>query len=296
MQLRGFNINIHINNSTMARPVLKWAGGKRRLIKDIMRLLPTDYHARGYHEPFFGGGALFFHLEPETGSINDVNKKLMNFYKVLRDNPLDLIEEASKFVYEKSEYYRLRTNFNRAKLGKVEEAAILLYLNKTGYNGLYRVNSKGDFNVPFGRYKSPKIVDKDRIIEASVLLRNIEIFSGPFQRVTRYANKGDIVYLDPPYLPTSQTSDFTSYSNTGFNYRDHILLKDVCYELHKKGVLFIQSNIYFEPILKLYQDSKVFYVEEVLMNRPINSKASKRGKVKEILITNIPKIGKIDPN
>ena len=114
----------------MAKPVLKWVGGKRRLIKDIIRLLPNDYHKRDYHELFFGGGALFFHLEPQSGSINDVNKRLMNFYKVLRDNPLELIEEASKFVYEKSEYYRLRTYFNKAKMGQVEEAAILLYLNR----------------------------------------------------------------------------------------------------------------------------------------------------------------------
>ena len=214
----------------------------------------------------------------------------MNFYKVLRDKPLELIEEASKFVYEKSEYYRLRTYFNKVKLGQVEEAAILLYLNKTGYNGLYRVNSKGDFNVPFGRYKNPKIVDTERIMKASRLLRNIDIFSERFHLVTKYADKGDIVYLDPPYLPISETSDFTSYSKAGFSYIDHIQLRDICYELHKEGVLFIQSNSYLEPVLKLYNDINVFSIEVFQMSRPINSKALKRGEVKEILITNIPTI------
>ncbi len=126
-----------IFHAVMARPVLKWVGGKRRLIEDIIRLFPSDYHERAYHEPFFGGGALFFHLEPIRGSINDVNKRLMNFYRILRDNPDELIEEASKYAYEKSEYYRLRDRFNEGPLEDVEDAALLLYLNKTGFNGLY---------------------------------------------------------------------------------------------------------------------------------------------------------------
>ncbi|TRO45614.1 Dam family site-specific DNA-(adenine-N6)-methyltransferase, partial [Candidatus Bathyarchaeota archaeon] len=134
----------------MARPVLKWVGGKRRLIESIIRLFPRDYSERAYHEPFFGGGALFFHLEPTSGSINDVNQRLINFYMVLRDKPEELMEEASKYIYKKDEYYRLRDRFNEGPLGDVEDAAILLYLNKTGFNGLYRVNSKGEYNVPFG--------------------------------------------------------------------------------------------------------------------------------------------------
>ena len=272
----------------MARPVLKWVGGKRRLIGDILRILPCDYQTRAYHEPFFGGGAVFFHLEPKGGSINDVNQRLMNFYKVLRDLPDKLIDAASNYVYEKDEYYRLRTRFNEGPLGDVEDAAILLYLNKTGYNGLYRVNSKGEFNVPFGRYKKPRIVDETRINEASGLLKNIDIFSERFYNVLRHAEIGDIVYFDPPYLPVSETSDFTSYSKTGFGYDDHVLLRDTCLELDEMGVLFVQSNSFVAPIIELYEDIPSFRIEIVQMNRPINSKASKRGGVNEVLVTNIP--------
>lgn len=271
----------------MARPVLKWAGGKRRLIDDIIKRLPSDYRSRAYHEPFFGGGALFFHIEPSKGSINDVNKRLMNFYRVLRDQPEDLIRTASEYVYDKEEYYRLRKRFNEALLDDVEDAAILLYLNKTGYNGLYRVNSKGEYNVPFGRYKKPRIVDEERIKKASMILENIEIYSDRFDHIKEAAEPGDIVYFDPPYLPVSDTSDFTEYSKTGFGYADHKLLRDICLELHEMGVLFVQSNSHVEPIIGLYEEFEDFRIDIVQMNRAINSKSSRRGGVEEVLITNI---------
>ncbi|MCW4012760.1 MAG: Dam family site-specific DNA-(adenine-N6)-methyltransferase, partial [Candidatus Bathyarchaeota archaeon] len=248
----------------MVRPVLKWVGGKRRLIEQIKGLFPEDYANRAYHEPFFGGGALFFHLEPSRGSINDVNTRLINFYRVLKEKPRELIEEASPYVYEKSEYYRLRTRFNEDQLSDVEDAAILLYLNKTGYNGLYRVNSKGKYNVPFGRYKDPRIVDEERIMEASRLLENINISSERFFSVEEYANEGDIVYFDPPYLPVSETSDFTAYSQKGFGYEDHKRLKETCVNLHNNGVLFVQSNSFVDPILELYKDTG-FRIEIVQM-------------------------------
>lgn len=273
----------------MARPVLKWAGGKRRLIGEIIKLFPTDYHKRAYHEPFFGGGAIFFYLAPEKGSINDVNIRLMNFYKVLKDKPDELINEASKYVYKKDEYYRLRSRFNEDSLSNVEDAAILLYLNKTGYNGLYRVNSKGRYNVPFGRYKNPTIIDEEKIREASAILKRIDIYSERFTSVKKKAESGDIVYFDPPYLPISETSDFTEYSKVGFGYDDHELLRDTCVELDEKGVLFIQSNSHIEAIIELYEDIGEFSINTVQMNRAINSKASSRGEVNEILITNIPK-------
>lgn len=270
----------------MARPVLKWVGGKRRLIEQITSLFPEDYSIRAYHEPFFGGGALFFHLEPSRGSINDVNKRLMNFYRVLKEKPRELIEEASQYNYDKAEYYSLRTRFNEEQLTDVEDAAILLYLNKTGYNGLYRVNSKGKYNVPFGRYKNPRIVDEERIMTASKLLENISIHSERFDSVKKQAEKGDMVYFDPPYLPVSETSDFTAYSKSGFGYEDHILLKDTCLDLDERGVYFVQSNSYVKPILELYENNG-FRIEIVQMNRAINSKTSKRGEVNEILVTNI---------
>lgn len=271
----------------MARPVLKWVGGKRRLIEQITSLFPEDYSIRAYHEPFFGGGALFFHLEPSRGSINDVNKRLMNFYRVLKEQPRELIEEASQYIYDKAEYYNLRTRFNEEQLTDVEDAAILLYLNKTGYNGLYRVNSKGKYNVPFGRYKNPRIVDEERIMTASKLLENISIHSERFYSVKKQAEKGDMVYFDPPYLPVSETSDFTAYSKSGFGYKDHVLLKDTCLDLDERGVYFVQSNSYVKPILELYENNG-FRIEIVQMNRAINSKTSKRGEINEILVTNIP--------
>jgi DNA adenine methylase len=272
----------------MARPVLKWVGGKRRLIDQILSLFPEDYSKRAYHEPFFGGGALFFHLEPKRGSINDVNKRLINFYRVLRDKPDELIEEASQYTYKKSEYYRLRTRFNEVPLSDLQEAAILLYLNKTGYNGLYRVNSKGEYNVPFGRYKNPTTVDEERIHVASEILKNIKIESKRFTSVKEQAEKGDIVYFDPPYMPVSDTSDFTSYSKSGFDYEDHKLLRDTCIHLHENGVYFVESNSYAEPIRDLYNEIDEFRIVTVQMNRAINSKVSKRGEVNEILVTNIP--------
>jgi len=271
----------------MARPVLKWVGGKRRLIEQITSLFPKNYHKRAYHEPFFGGGALFFHLEPSRGSINDVNKRLMNFYRVLKEQPRELMDEASQYIYDKAEYYNLRTRFNEEQLTDVEDAAILLYLNKTGYNGLYRVNSKGKYNVPFGRYKNPRIVDEERIMTASKLLENISIHSERFYSVKKQAEKGDMVYFDPPYLPVSETSDFTAYSKSGFGYKDHVLLKDTCLDLDERGVYFVQSNSYVKPILELYENNG-FRIEIVQMNRAINSKTSKRGEVNEILVTNIP--------
>jgi DNA adenine methylase len=237
---------------------------------------------------FLVGGALFFHIEPNKGSINDVNKRLMNFYTVLRDQPYELINTAKQYVYEKSEYYRLRKRFNEGPQSEVEDASLLIYLNKTGFNGLYRVNRKGKYNVPFGRYKNPKIVDEKRILNASRVLNKVDIRCERFNNVKKHANPGDIVYFDPPYLPISKTSDFTSYNSSNFGYDEHVLLKETCLELHEKEVLFIQSNSYVKSILELYSGEDHFRIIVVKMNRQINSKASKRGKVNEILVTNIP--------
>ena len=270
----------------MARPVLKWAGGKRRLRFEIDKLLPQDHFRRNYHEPFFGGGALFFHLEPRGGSINDVNERLIRFYKVVREHPLELIDEVNRYEYGKERYYELRTRFNEEELGPVEEAAIFLYLNKTGYNGLYRVNSKNKFNVPFGRYKKPTIVHPDRIMMASRLFSRFEIFCERFTYVKGVAKEGDLVYLDPPYLPKSDTADFTAYSKLGFGLDDHLMLRNLCLELDKKGVYFIQSNSFVEPIMDAYRDTE-FRIHTVKVSRAINRVITDRGRISEVLITNI---------
>ena len=271
----------------MARPVLKWAGGKRRLRFELERLIPGDYKDRSYHEPFFGGGAIFFHFEPTCGTINDINVRLMNFYRVVKERPLDLIEEVRRYEYSKEQYYECRRMFNEEELGPVEEAAILLYMNKTGYNGLYRVNSKGKYNVPFGRFKNPTIVHEDRILRASELFSRMEIYSERFPYVKDVAVEGDIVYLDPPYLPEEDVLRFTAYSTKGFGLEDHLLLMDLCKKLDDKGVLFIQSNSFVPPIVDACEKYG-FTVHQVNVSRAINRVITDRGRIPEVLITNIP--------
>jgi len=280
----------------MPEPILKWAGGKRSLIPNIISLFPKDYRNRIYHEPFFGGGALFFSIKPQRGSINDINPRLINFYKVVRDNPEELIEQASIYPYEKEEFYRIREHYNKSHLTNVEDAAITLYLNKTAFNGLYRVNSKGEFNVPFGRYSNPTIVDKERLRAASKLLKNIEILQTDFSYVIDRAEKGDLVYFDPPYLPVSDTANFTSYSSDGFSWDDQIRLRGVCVKLDKKGIIFVLSNSYVEKLINYYKDIEAFRILTVKANRAINSKGTKRGPVNEALITNIPENSSMKDN
>ncbi|MFH2110532.1 MAG: DNA adenine methylase [Candidatus Bathyarchaeota archaeon] len=273
----------------MADPILKWAGGKRQLIPNILAQFPRDYKQRAFHEPFFGGGAVFFKIKPKQGSINDVNPRLMSFYRVVRDNPDELIELAKTYRHDKDEFYRLRERFNEPGLSDIEDASLLLYLNKTAFNGLYRVNSKGKFNVPFGRYKNPTIVDEKRISEASQILKNIEVLCTDFTYVIDYSKEGDLCYFDPPYLPVSDTADFTSYSKDGFSFDDQIRLRDTCVSLDDKGVLFVLSNSYVETLVDKYREVDSFSVDIVKANRAINSVADKRGPVDEILVTNINK-------
>ncbi|MCW4036365.1 MAG: DNA adenine methylase [Candidatus Bathyarchaeota archaeon] len=268
------------------RPPLKWAGGKRALVERIVGLFPEDYRERRYHEPFFGGGALFFHVRPGGGSVNDINPRLMNFYRVVRDNPEELIEEASKYRYDEAEYYRLRDRFNSQGLPTVEDAALFLYLNKTAYNGLYRVNSKGEFNVPFGRYKDPTIVPRRSIRRASRLLRNIEIYSMDFAYVLDIAEEGDLCYLDPPYHPASETANFTDYAVDGFTLEDQRRLRDICMELDAMGVTFVLSNSDTEVVRRLYGDVEDLIIVPLRTRRMISSKVSSRAVGHDLLITN----------
>ena len=272
----------------MVYPILKWAGGKRSRIPDIIDLFPSDYKERTYHEPFIGSGAVFFHITPKSGSINDIVTRLINFYNVVRDKPEELISQAQQYPHDKDIFYKLRDHLNHSNLTDVEEAALLLYFNKTAFNGLYRVNSKGEFNVPFGRYKNPTIVPKDRIRAASKVLKNVEILNKDFSYVVEYSEPGDICYFDPPYAPVSDTAYFTSYSSKGFNFQEQTRLRDVCVELDKKGVFFILSNSYVDPIIELYQEIDSFRMFIVQAKRAISSKASTRGPINEILVTNIP--------
>jgi DNA adenine methylase len=262
--------------------ILKWAGGKRSLVQAILSTFPLNHEERAYHEPFLGGGSVFFTIRPKKGTVNDVNTRLVNFYRVVRDSPDALITEASKHTYDKETYYRLRDRFNEGGLDPIEDAALLLYLNKTGYNGLYRVNRRNLFNVPFGTYRNPKIVPAEDIIIASEALKRVEIRSEDFSYLFDAASEGDIVYLDPPYEPLSRTSNFNTYSPTGFPWSEQVRLSEMIRELDARGVLFTLSNS--EPVKKLY---KGFRIKTVHANRSINTKITDRGSVREILVTNI---------
>lgn len=272
----------------MVDPILKWAGGKRGLISRILSLFPVDYKNRVYHEPFFGGGAVFFKIRPKAGSVNDVNPHLVNFYRVVRDNPDELISRARQYTYDEESYYLLRDRFNQPGVSGVESAALLLYLNKTAFNGLYRVNSKGEFNVPFGRYKNPTIVPERGVRAASKILQKVEIFNEDFSYVLDYAKKSDLCYIDPPYQPISETANFTSYSSGRFDLNEQRRLRELCVKLDEHGVLFVLSNSYAEPVLDLYKKIERFQVITIRAKRAISSKASTRGAINEVLITNVP--------
>jgi DNA adenine methylase len=267
------------------RPILKWAGGKRSQVERIVGLFPEDIDERDYHEPFIGGGAVFFHVAPGSGSINDINPKLMLFYRMVRDNPEELIKEASKYRYEEGEFYKLRSRYNSPGLSEVEYAAILLYLNKTAYNGLYRVNSKGEFNVPFGRHVNPTIVNPRSIFKASQLLGEIEIHCGGYDYVLDLAEEGSLCYLDPPYHPTSCTANFVDYSSNGFKLGDQERLRDLCLKLDRKGVIFVVSNSHTEKVMELYGGNG-FRIESLKTRRSISRKVSSRDSGHDLLITN----------
>lgn len=270
----------------LPRPFLKWAGGKTQLADALWERLPAAFHV--YHEPFLGSGALFFSLyrrqQIRRAVLSDINAELIDTYLAIRDHVAEVIELLRSFPYEKEFYYTLREQ-DPWQLSLPARAARMIYLNKTGYNGLYRVNRQGKFNVPFGRYKSPKYFDQDNLLAVAQSLQNVEILCTSFETVLERAAPGDFVYFDPPYVPLTQTANFTSYHANGFGSSDQKRLRDVCIELSKKGVYVMLSNSDTEDVRALY-NLPCFSTEEVLANRAINCKGAKRGKVTELVITN----------
>jgi len=293
------------------RPLLKWAGGKTKLLPELIQRLPSNATVRGeafptkichYAEPFVGGGALFFHLASlgriQRATMVDKNAALINFYEEVRDHPRELVEEvrrccgrpgeAASLVqapYDKENYYAMRDAFNEHSLSKMkqltktERAAVFLYLNKTCFNGLWRVNKAGQFNVPWGKYENPTIVDADQIYRASTLLQGVELFDGDFTACNAPLHEPTLVYCDPPYDTLSPTSNFTSYAAGGFSWDEQIRLESWARSLNAHVIV---SNAATERIRELYA-SKHWERHEVLAARAINCKGAGRGKVGEYI-------------
>jgi DNA adenine methylase len=272
------------NQPVSARPFLKWAGGKTQLLPKLLSRVPSNYNR--YFEPFLGGGALFFTLQPKDAYLSDINEDLVNAYTVIRDDVGPLLQALRIHRYEKDYFYQVRSWDRSADYGKLspsERAARLIFLNKTCFNGLYRLNSKGFFNVPFGDYKNPRIVNEKNLLACSEILKCAHISKSSFIGIENQVQTGDFVYLDPPYVPLSTTSSFTGYSKEGFSHADQITLRDLCLRLHEKGVLFMLSNSATPVVLELYKN---FNCETVSATRAINSKGKSRGQIEEVLVTN----------
>jgi DNA adenine methylase len=262
------------------RPFLKWAGGKGRLIQQYIHYFPNEF--KTYYEPFLGGGAIFFYLLPNRAVLTDINPALVNVYRCIRDDVEAVIALLSQYQqrHSKDHYYQIRSNPGSTQ---IEKAAQLIYLNKTCFNGLYRENSKGEFNVPFGQYKNPRVCHPDLLRSAAIVLQSADIRVQSFEAILDHAKTAhDFVYFDPPYHPISSTSDFTSYSRHRFDQDNQRQLRDTFLELAQRGVKVMLSNSDCAFVRELYQD---FYIHPIEATRAINCNARRRGKIMEVLVT-----------
>jgi DNA adenine methylase len=277
-------------------PFVKWAGGKTQLLDRLDKLIPLIFNR--YFEPFLGGGAFFYHLTSVrnlrfVAYLSDINQELINVYKVVKSDVDELIDilKSYKVEYHKapqSFYHKLRDRFDGENSTRIEKAARLITLNKTCYNGLYRVNSYGKFNVPMGKYKNPIICNSDNLRKASLILRSIEshLYWEDYQKIlTDKAQEGDFVYLDPPYNPMTSTANFTGYTGTGFTKKDQECLAKIFNELDTRGCKILLSNSDTEYVRELYADYAK-NIHQVTVRRNINSRASKRLGHTELLICN----------
>lgn len=278
------------NELIKARPFLKWVGGKAQLLSQFEEYYPKDFN--NYFEPFLGGGAVFFDLSPVTAHLNDVNTTLIAAYKNLKNKPNEIVRILKRLdaQYKKGNaeeqsalFYRVREKFNNLPISEIEKTAYLIFLNKTCFNGMYRENSSGGFNSPFGKYKKPPILDQENLFEVSKILKKVKLTALPFEKSLKNAIKNDFIYFDPPYYPLSKTSNFTSYHKDSFTESDQLKLRNIFLDLDKRGCFVMLSNSCTGFIKDIYEG---FRQEIVLANRSINCKASGRGKIKELLIMN----------
>lgn len=297
------------NKNKTAKPFVKWVGGKTKLINDIERSLPIDFYLMKditYVEPFVGGGSVMFWILQKYNNIskaiiNDINPDLAISYIVIRDNPKKLIsflkEVQDEYLELKGEesrkeyFLRKRKHFNLKNLEPIENTALFIFLNRTCFNGLYRVNSKGLFNVPFGRYDNPKICDEDTILADSKLLQKVEILTGDFEETLKHVEGNSFFYFDPPYKPLSETSSFNSYAKEGFNDSEQIRLRNFCNKIDALGHKFILSNsdVKGSALEDNFFDDlySTFDIKRVFASRMINVDATKRGKLSELMISNL---------
>ncbi|ALB40349.1 MULTISPECIES: DNA adenine methylase [Nostocales] len=278
-----------VSVNPLVKPFVKWAGGKRQLVPTILaNHLPKNYNLQTYYEPFIGGGALLFSLQPKKAVINDSNAELINCYKIIKNSLDELIEDLKNHKNNEYYYYDIR-DWDREKNFKskteVQRASRIIFLNKTCYNGLFRVNSQGQFNVPFGKYKNPNILDIAVLKAVNKYLNEnqVRILNSDFQEAVKDAKRGDFIYLDPPYDPVSETASFTGYDVNGFNKQEQRRLKEVFDDLNSRGCHILLSNACTEFIEDLYKD---YLHTKISAIRAINCNGKKRGKVDEILVKN----------
>ena len=293
---------------TQARPFIKWVGGKTQLLDEVRKSLPRDFASRRhvtYVEPFVGGGAVMFWIlqaypNIERAVINDINPELICTYRVIKEKVEELIVELANIHDEyiplgaedrKAYFLEKRTRFNTKRTAQIETAALFIFLNRTCFNGLYRVNSKGEFNVPHGKYANPRICDADNLRACSKVLQKVEILCGDFAETERYAGPDTLFYFDPPYKPITETSSFTSYAKEGFNDAEQIRLRDFCDQISTNKALFVASNSdpkNVNPSENFFDNLyNHFIIKRVSAARMINSDASGRGAISELMISNV---------
>ena len=275
------------------KPFVKWVGGKRQLLRqfrDLNLYPPVGFNPETatYFEPFVGGGAMFFDLLPKKAVLSDMNLELVKTYNVVKGDVEALIAKLKEHQKNNSKEYYLKIRAQKIeKLSDVNIAARFIYLNRTGFNGLYRVNRSGQFNVPYGKNKNPLICDEENLRKAHDAMKNTKILHQDYKKVLSKAQKGDFIYFDPPYYPVNKTSSFTSYTKEGFLEKEQTELRDAFFELHKRGCFVMLSNSDTPFIDKLYSGlDKKIQIHKVFAGRAINSKGAGRGKIMEVVVIN----------